>query len=80
MPGLVKEGNSIKKVGIGGPYQPSTLDLENRKLNKDYSNTQPAVADIRFASDSYGVILMDRTDGTPYRLYIDNGVLGIESV
>jgi len=38
MPGLIKEGNTIKKVGVGGPYQPSTLDLENRKAEKDLTN------------------------------------------
>jgi len=80
MAGLIKQGNAIKKVDLGDTYQPSTLDLDATKLNKDYSNTQPAVADIEFSQNNLGVILIDRTDGTHYRLYVDNGVLGIESV
>jgi len=36
--------------------------------------------DIEFKSSSKGVILIDRTTGTKYRLYVDNGVLDIEAV
>ena len=36
--------------------------------------------DIEIPSASAGVILVDRTTGTKYRLYIDNGTLGIEVV
>lgn len=36
--------------------------------------------DIEFTLDSKGPILVDRTTATKYRLYVDNGVLGIEAV
>jgi len=36
--------------------------------------------DIEITDNSKGVILKDRTTGTRYRLYVDNGTLGIEAV
>jgi len=71
----------VKKSNVSELYQPSTLALENEKLNKDYSNTTPAVSDIEFNNGSLGIILIDRSDSTKkYRLYVDNGNLGIEEV
>jgi hypothetical protein len=38
------------------------------------------LGDLDVASDSVGPLLIDRTTATKYRLYVDNGVLGIEEV
>ena len=37
-------------------------------------------SDLDVASDSIGSLLIDRTTATKYRLYVDDGVLGIEAV
>lgn len=36
--------------------------------------------DLKFSLGSKGVVLIDRTTTTAYRLYVDSGVLGIEAV
>lgn len=37
-------------------------------------------ADFFFTVSGTGVVLVDRTTGTTWRLYIDNGVLNLEQV
>lgn len=37
-------------------------------------------ADILFGTDALGIILIDRTTATEYRLYVDVGVLLIEAI
>ena len=36
--------------------------------------------DLQFVADNQGPVLKDRTTGTRYRLFVDNGVLDIETV
>ena len=36
--------------------------------------------DIQFGVDTKGVVMIDRTTATSYRLYVDNGVLSIEAI
>lgn len=38
------------------------------------------VSDFGFATDDIGVVLIDRTTATKYRLFVDSGVLSIEAV
>ena len=60
-------------------YYPVILDVR-----KPYG-TEPDIAyktsrDIEITNSSRGIILRDRTTGTRYRLYVDNGNLNIEPV
>ena len=71
---IFKDGNLLKKVRNDGPYQPSTLDLQSKKADKI------GTADIKITDSSRGVILVDRSTGTSYRLFIEDGNLGIEEV
>ena len=49
--------------------------------SKFYVNgTQSNAGDIEFTANTVGPVLIDRTTGTKYRLYVDNGVLSIETV
>ena len=40
----------------------------------------PLAGDITFYTNAVGPILTDRTTGTKYRLYVDDGVLSIEAI
>lgn len=66
--GVVQFGD-IGGVSGGGVFR---FDVPNQKTEQN--------VDHYFTSDSIGPILIDRTTATNYRLFVDNGVLDIETV
>lgn len=62
------------------PYTINSLLAINSDGEMVGANNIEVDNDIVFSSSLEGIVLKDRTTGTKYRLYIDNGVLGYEQV
>lgn len=62
---------------LGDPY---FINNGTTLIVDDANQAVTSNVDIEFTSNAKGPILLDRTTATKYRLYVDNGVLGIESV
>ena len=60
--------------------------VHNNNIGSVYSKTEvnsiidSRTVDITFTDNTKGVVLKDRTTGTSYRLFVNNGVLDIEAV
>lgn len=71
---VVAYAGSVKIGDPAGRSNSTTLNIDDANskatLNKDFE----------FTLDSVGPILVDRTTATKYRLYVDSGVLGIETI
>jgi hypothetical protein len=71
--------NGLETIDLGSTAWREALNSNFEKLftkdevkNPDY--------DIVFATNTQGPVLKDRSNGTSYRLYVDNGVLSVEAV
>ena len=53
-------------------------EITTNYYTKTESNTRNA--DMTFTANTHGVVLKDRTAGTYFRLFVDDGVLSIEAV
>ena len=65
---FINIANKYRIVGANSQYIDS--DTSSLKLTND----------LEFINSSKGVILIDRTTGDKYRLYVDNGTLNIEAL
>lgn len=76
---LTVEG--YKKVGIRYSYD--YLQIYRRdpfEVIAEFGGSVKVAKDIEVTDSTKGLILIDRTTGTKYRLYVDNGTLNIEPV
>ena len=76
------DSDDVMKVYTGSEW--SAIDnfytkdeSDNRFINNDGDVID---GDLEYKKDTQGTILKDRKDGTKYRLFIDDGNLGIEEV
>ena len=70
--------NGLETIELGST---GWREVINNNLHQIYTKTEieNPINDIRFSNNSKGVILKDRATSTNYRLYINNGVLEIET-
>ena len=73
--------NKIELVGTDGKGMNAKY-LDGLKADKfeRRDTSQTRIGDVIFTNNTDGVVLADRKTGIQYRLYIDNGNLGIEEV
>lgn len=71
----VETGDSPAAIYVAG----SGVVDPTRSITMDADVSQ-FVGDVSFTADTFGPILIDRTTGVPYRIFVDGGVLQIEVV
>jgi len=78
----VNNASMIRQINTGGnAYVPLImLNSNNRVFLGDTGYDCQANGDFYFGIDSVGPVLVDRTSGANYRLYVDGGALAIEAV
>jgi hypothetical protein len=71
--------NGLETIDLGSTAWRDALNSNFEKLYTK-NEVQNPINDTVYANSGKGVVLTDRTTGTRYRLFIDNGVLDIEAV
>ena len=71
--------NGIETIELGSTAWRIAI---NNNFEAIYTKTEidNRTVDTTFTNNTKGVVLRDRTAGTYFRLYVDNGVLSIEAV
>jgi hypothetical protein len=71
--------NGLETIDLGST---AWRDALNSNFENLYTKTEieNPVNDTVYSDSGIGVVLTDRTSGTQYRLFVDNGVLDIETV
>lgn len=76
-------GNGLETIEVGSTGWRLVINSNLYKLfTKDevVANIENPATDITFVSNNTGPILTDRSTNDQYRLYVDNGSLGIELI
>lgn len=71
--------NGLEIVDLGATAWREVINANFSELLTKIDIETPKT-DISFNTSAIGVVLKDRTTGTPYRLFVDNGTLNIETV